>query len=76
MNASRLQDLLVTRLTRAHGGTQRRWRNVVGTVKLHDRATHPHCNWSLAPAGEAGEVAAVERLLDELRLEHPILTDR
>ncbi|ODP37308.1 hypothetical protein BFL28_03345 [Sphingomonas turrisvirgatae] len=74
MRASQLQDLIVTMLVRRAGGTQRQWRAVVGPVKLHDIATHAHCNWSLAPSGRADQVAEVERLLDTVRLDHPIVT--
>lgn len=74
MLASQLQDLLVVTLARRAGGTQRRWRAVVGPVRVHDRATHPHCNWSVAPSGSAAEVGEVERLLDELRLTHPMVS--
>lgn len=65
--------MLVSQLVKKSGGTQRRWRAVVGPIKLHDIATHPHCNWSVAPSGGSGEVAAVEQLLDTMRLEHPIV---
>jgi hypothetical protein len=73
MTASQLQDLLVARLARTAGGTQRRWRSVVGPIKLYDRATHATCNWSVAPTGGSREIAEVERLLDAVRLEHPIV---
>lgn len=70
---SKLQDMLVSQLVKRAGGTQRCWRAVLGPVKLHDRATHLHCNWSVAPSGTALEVAEVERLLDDMRLEYPIV---
>lgn len=73
VHASELQDMLVSRLVKSKGGTQRRWRAVVGPVKLYDRATHPHCNWSIAPSGTAREVTEVERMLDMVRLEHPFV---
>src|SRR3546814_5362700 len=70
MTASELQDLLVATLVRKAGGTRRRWRIAVGPVRLHDLATHPHCNWSIAPSGGVREVAEIEQLLDSLRLAH------
>ena len=73
MTSSALQDLLVDRLVRAHGGTRRRWRIVLGPVRLHDLATHPQCNWSVAPSGGAREISSVENLLDEVRLTHSIV---
>jgi len=60
-------------LVRRAGGTQRRWRLVIGQVRLHDVATHPHCNWSVTPTGSAREVDEVERLLDEVRTAYPIV---
>lgn len=73
MNASELQDMLVAALVRKLGGTQRRWRMAIGPVRLHDRATHSHCNWSVAPSGSHREIGAIERLLDDIRLSHPFV---
>jgi len=72
MTASDLQDLITTTLARRQGGTQRRWRIALGPIILHDPATHPHCNWSVRPSGTPRETAAIEHLLDHLRLEHPM----
>ncbi|MDK2768442.1 MAG: hypothetical protein KYX69_12080 [Sphingomonas sp.] len=74
MTASQLHDHLVRTLMRKAGGTLRRWRTVVGPVRVHDPATHVHCNWSVTPTGTSREIAEVERLLDVVRLEHPIIT--
>ena len=73
--AADLQDLIVATLARRLGRTQRHWRSVLGPVKVLDRDHYPHCNWSVAPSGDSREVAEVERLLDTLRLSHPIVTD-
>ena len=73
MTRAELIDLFLATLLRQHGGTRRRWRNVLGEVRLYSAATHPHCNWSITPSGEAGEIAAVERIADRLRGEHPIV---
>lgn len=70
--ASQLQDMIVARLSRLHGGTARRWRLAVGPVRVYDPATHGPCNWSVAPGGSTIENAAIERLLDSFRLEHPM----
>jgi hypothetical protein len=74
MTIIELQDLIVRTLVRTEGGSPRRWRIVVGPIKIYDLATHAHCNWSVAPSGANGEVAKVERLLDSLRLSHPIVS--
>lgn len=73
MTASQLQDLLIKTLLRRSGGTPRHWRLTLGPVQVHDRATHPHCNWSVRPSGSIRDVAEIEGLLDSLRLEHPII---
>lgn len=73
MTSADLIDLFLARLVREAGGTRRRWKQVLGGVRLYDVATHPHCNWAIAPSGEALENAWVERIADRLRGEHPIV---
>lgn len=73
MTSLDLRDLLVKRLTAATGGSAQGWRRAVGAVKLHPLATHPHCNWSLAPSGSTREIEAIEHLLDTVRIEHPLV---
>lgn len=73
MTAADLQDLIVSTLAR-EVGTGRRWRLVVGPVKVYSLLTHPHCNWSVSPSGNPADVARVERLLDRLRIAHPVIS--
>lgn len=73
MTAHQLQALLVTRLVRTHGGDSRGWRRAIGEIRLYDLDTHPHCNWAVNPSGSIRENAAIERLCDSLRAEHPIV---
>lgn len=73
MTADELIDLLVAQLVREYGGAKHLWRRRVGAVKLYDQATHAHCNWALSPTGTARQVEAIESLVDDLRLTHPIL---
>lgn len=73
MTADKLTDLMVARLVRDHGKSKHHWRKVLGPIRLYSRATHPHCNWSMAPSGSFQEIGAVEMLLDELRMRHPLL---
>jgi hypothetical protein len=75
MTPAELTDLLVARLVRGQGGTSQRWRRLLGSVRLYDVATHPHCNWSINPTGTIPEIAYIERLLDEVRISHPIVQD-
>jgi hypothetical protein len=74
MTSHELLDIILSALVRAHGGQRRRWRAVVGNIRVYGLDTHPHCNWLVSPGGHAPENAAVERLLDDLRLRHPIVT--
>ncbi len=73
MTSIELQDLIVRRLIRLRGGSARRWRSVIGPVRVYDLATHAHCNWSVSPSGEPREVLQVESLLDTVRLDHPMI---
>ncbi|MCE7794965.1 hypothetical protein LWE61_00185 [Sphingobium sufflavum] len=73
MTVSQILDLLIAALIRKAGGSRRRWRQAIGPVRLYDPATHPHCNWSVAPVGNAQENALIERLLDDVRLDHPLV---
>ena len=73
MTADDLIDLLTKALVREHGRSQRSWRAALGPIKVHDHRTHPHCNWSVAPSGNAAQISAIEDLLDDVRLRHPIV---
>ena len=74
MTADKIIDLLVARLVRDHGRSKHHWRKAIGSVRLYSRATHPHCNWTITPTGSHQEIAAIETLLDDLRMRHPVLT--
>lgn len=73
MTADKIIDLLVARLVRDHGRSKHHWRKVIGTVRLYARETHPHCNWAITPSGSHQEIAAVETLLDDLRMRFPMV---
>lgn len=45
----------------------------LGPIRVYDSNTHPHCNWSAAPSGSFDENEAIERLLDDARLTHPMV---
>lgn len=74
MTSAQLHDLFLATLIREAGGNRRRWRLVVGEVKVYDVRTHPHCNWSVTPSGSAAEADTVERVADDLRARHPIVS--
>ena len=73
MTASELQDMLVATLARRSGGTQRHWRLAIGPVRMLPAALYPHCNWTVRPEGSAQDIAAIESLLDHVRLSPPIV---
>jgi hypothetical protein len=73
MTSGMLHDLFLSTLIKQAGGNRRRWRLVIGEVKLYDPKTHPHCNWSVTPTGTAAENDVVERIADDLRIRHPIV---
>lgn len=73
MTASDLEHLLIARLVREKGGTSQTWRRALGKVVVRDARTHAHCNWEITPAGTDTQRAAIEEILDEVRLKHSIV---
>jgi hypothetical protein len=76
MTGSDLQALLLAAIVRENGGERRRWRIVLGEVRVYSLTTHPHCNWTVTPSGTFAEVDVVETLIDRIRAEHPIVEPR
>lgn len=74
MTASDLELLLIARLIRERGGTSQTWRRALGKIIVRDTKTHAHCNWDLRLGGTDAQRAAIERLLDDVRLEHSIVS--
>lgn len=74
MTASDLEQLLIARLVRDRGGTSQTWRRILGRITVRDARTHPHCNWDVRPGGTDTQRAAIEELLDEARLTHPLVS--
>ncbi|MDF0542484.1 hypothetical protein PX699_09040 [Sphingobium sp. H39-3-25] len=73
MTSTDLLDLLIATLVREVGGNRRKWRTAIGPVRIYSTATHAHCNWAVAPSGTARENAEIERIVDGMRLQHPII---
>ncbi|RYG89121.1 MAG: hypothetical protein EON59_02085 [Alphaproteobacteria bacterium] len=73
MTSAELLDVIIARLIKGFGGTQRDWRRVVGPIKTYPQDTHAHCNWTIVPRGTPRENTIVENLLDELRLTWPLV---
>lgn len=74
MTASDLEHLLIARLVREKGGTSQTWRRALGHVIVRDAKTHAHCNWEITPGGTDMQRTAIEELLDDVRLNHSIVT--
>ena len=73
MIASDLEQLLISRLVRESGGTSQNWRRALGKVIVRNADTHAHCNWDVRTSGTHSQNATIERLPDDVRLEHPIV---
>lgn len=73
MTATDLEQMLIARLVRERGGTSQIWQRALGRVIVRDTATHAHCNWDVSLSGTYVQRAAIERLLDDVRLEHSIV---
>ena len=73
MTAADLEQLIIARLVRDQGGTSQTWRRALGRIIVRDPRTHGHCNWDVRPAGTDAQHAAIETLLDEVRLQHSIV---
>lgn len=73
MTASDLEQLLIACLVRERGGTSQTWQRALGKVIVRDAETHAHCNWDVRPSGTDEQRAAIEQLLDNVRLEHSIV---
>lgn len=68
-----LEQMLVDRLIREKGGTSQTWQRALGKAIVRDVKTHAHCNWDFRLGGTDAQRATIERVLDDVRLEHPIV---
>ncbi len=76
MTSADLRDIFLAILVRDTGRSRRHWRLVIGEFRVYSLSTHPHCNWAINPSGSVGDIARVERVCDDLRGRHPIVTGR
>jgi hypothetical protein len=74
MTASDLENLIIARLVREQGGNSQSWRRALGRIRVRDAATHAHCNWEITAGGSERQRAAIEDLLDSVRLDQPVVT--
>ncbi|MBV1688180.1 hypothetical protein KRR38_10970 [Novosphingobium sp. G106] len=73
MTASDLEQLIIARLIRERGGTTQTWQRALGKVIVRDAKKYAHCNWDVRLSGTDAQRAAIEQLLDDVRLEHSIV---
>jgi hypothetical protein len=73
MTAYDVRELLVRTIVRKHGGQLMRWRTVIGEIRVYPLSTHPHCNWRVDPSGTVREVEVVERIIDAVSAQHPLV---
>lgn len=71
-----LEQLLTARLSCEKGATSQTWQRTLGKVIVRDAKTLAHCNWDVRLSGTDTQRAVIERLLDDIRLEHSIVAAR
>jgi hypothetical protein len=70
-SATAVQALVTHFLTVAAGGSQAKWRNLIGEVIVLPLARHPEGNWRVSPIGTAEERDAIERAAAIVAASHP-----
>lgn len=71
MTTGDIEDLFVTLLVGAAGGSDLAWRRAVGPVTALPVVFHPRSNWSIAPKGSARQREAIGKAEEIIRQEHP-----
>jgi hypothetical protein len=66
-----LRDLIAHLLAGVAGGTEARWRKLIGDVEALPIVFHPRSNWRVDPTGDAGEREAIEKAVAVVREAHP-----
>jgi hypothetical protein len=71
MTTAEIEELFVTLLTGAVGGSADSWRKAVGPVTALPIVFHPRSNWTIAPKGSKKQLEAIGKAEAIIRLEHP-----
>ncbi len=66
-----LRDLIAHLLAGVAGGTEVKWRKLVGEVEALPIVFHPRSNWRVAPTGTPKEREAIDKALTIVRDAHP-----
>ena len=73
LTAAQIQALLVAMLTGAVGGEVDEGRECIGDVVVLPLAKNPRCNWTVVSIGAPEQLAAIEKAVDLVRGEHPLV---
>jgi len=66
-----IQALLGHLLAGAAGGSENRWRRMVGPVEILPIWEHSKGNWRVSPTGSTPELDAIATAVEVVRAEHP-----
>lgn len=66
-----MRDLIAHLLAGVAGGTEAKWRKLVGDIEALPIVLHPRSNWRVAPAGTVKEREAIEKAIAVVRDAHP-----
>lgn len=69
-----IQGLLAYLLVGTAGGSEMKWRKLIGEVELLTIATNVHSAWRVTPKGTAGERDAILKAVTVVRKEHPYVS--
>ena len=69
-----LRDLLAHLLAGAVGGSEARWRDLIGEVEALPIVFHPRSNWRIEPSGTAFEREAIDKAAQLVCEAHPYVT--
>ncbi len=68
-----MRAFLAHLLAGAAGGTEARWRQLIGTVEQMPIWQFVAYNWRVSPKGTAKQREAIERAVEVVRAEHPYI---
>lgn len=69
-----LRDLLAHLLAGVAGGTEVKWRKLVGDVQHLPIVFNPRSNWRIDPTGTPTERDAIEKAVEVVREAHPYVS--
>lgn len=70
-NVGELRDLIAHLLAGVAGGTEAKWRKLIGEVEALPIVLHPRSNWRVSPSGTAKDREAIDKAVEVVRDAHP-----